>query len=165
MNSGRIIDACEAEFPDAHDDCSLFVRRVCARLGVVLEGNADSIVTAVRGTWRLLPNGAAAKRAADAGALVIAGLKGSEQVQPSSSGHVAVVVRGPLAQGAYPTAYWGQLGGTGAQGKTINWAWQRVDRDLVTYGAKMLDAMADTGLGRRLAASVAPTHGSNAPQR
>lgn len=165
MNTGRIIDACEAEFPDAHDDCSLFVRRVCARLGVVLTGNADGIVTAVRGTWRLLPNGVAAKRAADAGELVIAGLKGSEQAQPSINGHIAVVVSGPLAQGAYPTAYWGQLGGAGAQAKTINWAWQKGDRDQVTYAAKTLVAVADSAAARAVPAADGAGDRGSAAQR
>lgn len=137
-DAGSIIDACEAEFPEARDDCSLFVRRVCARLGVDMAGNADAIVSAVRGGWRLLPDGAAAKAAADAGALVLAGLKGCEQVQPSVHGHVVIVVSGPLARRRYPTAYWGKLDGEGARARTINWAWQQIDRDQVTYGARLL---------------------------
>ncbi len=140
MNAARIIAACEAEFALAQDDCALFVRRVCGRLGVMVAGNADAIVTAVRGSWRLLPDGMAAKHAADLGELVVAGLKGNEHARPTAEGHVAVVVAGPLAQGAYPTAYWGQSGGTGAQGQTLNWAWQRDDRDRVTYAARRLAA-------------------------
>ncbi len=50
-------------------------------------------------------DGAAAKNQADAGLLVIAGLKGADQANPDPHGHVVVVVSGPLDR-QYPTAYW-----------------------------------------------------------
>ena len=69
-------------------------------------------------------NGIGAAESAAAGKLVIGGLKGSEQTNPDPHGHVVIVVAGPLAHDAYPSAYWGRLGGGGAKDKTINWAWR-----------------------------------------
>jgi hypothetical protein len=128
-------DACEACF-DAHkDDCSGFVRAVAASLGVTLQGLADDIVVTIRTDpgWRQLPDGNAAAQSAEAGRLVIAGLKGSEQAHPDPHGHVAVVVDGPVERDACPTAYWGSLGGKPGKALTINFAWTVDDRDHVTY--------------------------------
>jgi len=60
-------------------------------------------------------------------------MKGSEQANPDPHGHVVVVVAGPLAHDAYPSAYWGRLGSRGEKNKTINWAWRAEDRDRVSY--------------------------------
>ncbi|HTH99372.1 MAG TPA: hypothetical protein VL752_00380 [Acidisoma sp.] len=130
-------DACETCFPDHKDDCSGFVRAVGSKLGVVVAGLANDIVMTIRagGTWTTLPDGAAAASSAKAGKLVLAGLRGDEQFEHSNHGHVAVVVDGPLAHARYPSAYWGKLGGTGAENETINWAWNTHDRDRVTYAA------------------------------
>jgi hypothetical protein len=87
----------------------------------------------MRRKWTRLDNGATACAVAAAGQLVIAGLKGSEQQEPSAHGHVVVVVSGPLAHDKYPSAYWGRLGGVGARNKTLNYAWRSGDRDTVTY--------------------------------
>ncbi|MET1257375.1 hypothetical protein [Aliikangiella maris] len=62
--------------------------------------------------------------------LVIVGLK----AQPH--GHVAIVVPGPLAHGKYPTAYWGSLGGVPKKNTTINWSWNKKDRDNVIYACR-----------------------------
>ncbi len=131
----RVKAACEACF-DAHaDDCSGFARAVADQLAVALHGLADQIVDTIRGGngWRPLTSGIYAAESAAAGKLVIGGLKGSEQNRPDPHGHVVVVVAGPLAQGAYPSAYWGRLGGGGEKDKTINWAWRAEDRDRVSY--------------------------------
>lgn len=134
----RVKEACEACF-DAHaGDCSGFARAVSSQLGVQLHGLADDIVNTIRGgnDWRPLPNGIGAAESAAAGKLVIGGLKGSEQSNPDPHGHVVVVVNGPLAHDAYPSAYWGRLGGGGAKDKTINWAWRAEDRDRVSYAER-----------------------------
>jgi hypothetical protein len=131
----RVKDACEVCF-DAHsNDCSGFARAVSGQLEVPLRGLADEIVDTLRGGngWRRLPNGVAAAGSAAAGRLVVGGLKGSEQAHPDAHGHVVVVVAGPLARNAYPSAYWGRLGGGGAENKTVNWAWRAEDRDRVSY--------------------------------
>jgi hypothetical protein len=70
--------------------------------------------------------------------LVIGGLRGDEQQVPSQHGHAVVVVSGPLAKDAYPTAYWGTLGGAGERAKTTNWAWKSVDRDKVIFGCRTI---------------------------
>jgi hypothetical protein len=133
----RVRDACEACFNANADDCSGFVRAVATQLGVDLEGQADQIVDTIRyaNGWTRLPDGIAAAQNAAAGELVIAGLKGSEQAKPDLHGHVVVVVAGPLADGQYPSAYWGRLGSGGRKDRTINWAWKAEDRDRVSYAA------------------------------
>jgi hypothetical protein len=133
MSGAKVIAACEAVWNQDKGDCSAFARDVAKLVGVALAGNADAIVDAIRKDWTRLHDGIAARDAADAGQLVIAGLKGSEQLQPSQHGHVVVVVSGPLAHEKYPTAYWGRLGGVGARDQTLNYAWRAGDRDAVTY--------------------------------
>jgi hypothetical protein len=112
-----------------------FARAVGSTLGVPLQGLADAIVQTLRTGpgWTPLPDGLAAAKSAHDGKLVIAGLKGFEDRPPRLHGHVVVVVDGPLDDNAYPSAYWGELGGLGQKDKTINWAWRAEDRDRVTY--------------------------------
>jgi hypothetical protein len=144
MDAGHIVEVCEANW-DAHkSDCSGFVKAVATVLQVAtfeVDDDADAIVDKLRtaSDWMALGGGGgpAAKSQADAGMLVIAGLKGSDQVQPDIHGHVVVVVTGPLDR-EYPTAYWGRLGGVGAKAQTVNWAWRPGDRDHVSYFAKAL---------------------------
>src|SRR5271166_2193044 len=130
----RVKEACEACFEAHKSDCSGFARSVAAELKVALHGLANEIVDTIRSGngWTPLRDGVAAAQSAAAGKLVIGGLKGSEQTHPDEHGHVVVVVAGPLAHDAYPSAYWGKLGGTGAKDKTINWAWNTADRDRVS---------------------------------
>jgi len=131
----RVKAACETEW-DAHkSDCSAFVHAVGGKLGVTIAGQANEIVGTIRGggPWRRLTDGVEAANRAQAGKLVLAGLRGDEQFEHSNHGHVAVVVSGPLAHGRYPSAYWGRLNGVGARFETINWAWPQHDRDRVTY--------------------------------
>lgn len=77
--------------------------------------------------WTVCKNGIEARQKAIEGNFVIGGLKAT------GNGHVVVVVSGPLAHRKYPTAYWGSLGGVGKKNTTINWSWNKTDRDLVTY--------------------------------
>ena len=147
MDPQHIIDVCKANWEAHKSDCSGFVKAVCTALGVgtfAAGDNADVIVDKLHAAtdWTALTvgDGATAKAQADAGLLVIAGLKGADQARPDPHGHVVVVVTGPLdsTHGKYPTAYWGKLGGVGAQAQTINWAWNAGDRDRVGYFAKSL---------------------------
>jgi hypothetical protein len=134
--SDRVIAACEACYEANKGDCSAVVRAVAGQLGVTVVGNADQIVDTLRTSpeWTPLANGVAAAQAAKEGShLVIAGLKGAEQAVPNPHGHVVVVVDGPLAHDAYPTAYWGSLGGQPGKDQTLNWAWTTADRDRVSY--------------------------------
>ncbi len=120
----RVKQACERRFAEHSADCSGFARAVGGDLGVTIEGVANTIVDTLRigDRWRRLPDGLAALASARAGNLVLAGLRGDEQSEPSDHGHVAVVVDGPLAHDRYPSAYWGRLGGSGGRFETINWA-------------------------------------------
>jgi hypothetical protein len=145
MDPSQIIEVCKANWDTHKSDCSGFVKAVATALGIGTFGpddNADSIVDKLNAAadWTALTpgDGLAAKSKADAGSFVVAGLKGANQVQPDTNGHVVVIVSGPLDR-QYPTGYWGQLGGVGAQAKTINWAWRAGDRDRVGYFAKSLD--------------------------
>jgi hypothetical protein len=135
MSATEIVSICEEVWPQDKGDCSAFARHVAKRLEVKLSGSADEIVDTIRSHWRRLPDGAAAKAAADAGEFIVAGLKGAEQHEPSAHGHIVVVVKGELAHGRYPTAYWGRLGDAGERNKTLNFAWRAEDRDRVTYAA------------------------------
>jgi len=139
--AGRnIIEICDREWSvdDNKGNCSSFVRDVAGALGVVLKGQADDIVDQISGPgWtQLAHDGAAAKRAADRGDLVVAGLKGIDQDQPSDHGHVAIVVSGPLYREKYPLGYWGSLTGTGARNEPLTKAWRTVDLEKVVYAGK-----------------------------
>lgn len=130
-----IVAACKREWPAFKGDCSGFARAVAARLNVPLAGLANEIVDHVRAHWRVLPDGPAAIAVAERGELVIAGLRGDEQKSPSAHGHVVIVVPGEPAHGRYPRAYWGRLGAEGKRGETLNFAWNKRDRDRITYAA------------------------------
>ena len=133
-----VVAACQANYQAHIGDCSGFARAVAAAVGVPLAGLADQIVDVLRAGadgWTVVADGIAAATAATNGQLVIGGLKGSEQAHPDPHGHVVVVVPGPLAHNAYPTAYWGSLRGNPGADKTINWAWTAADRDNVSYAA------------------------------
>lgn len=129
--------ACEAEWEGHKSDCSGFVRAVAARLGAEVVGNADAITTALSAgaPWSTLQDGPAAAAAARQGRIVVAGLRGADQVTPDANGHVVIVVDGKLNREKYPHAYWGKLNGVGAKDQTINFAWKETDRDHVVYAA------------------------------
>lgn len=139
----RVTTACAACFAANAGDCSSFARAVAARLNVKLAGAANDIADTLRtgaNGWSKLPDGVAAAASARAGKLVLAGLRGDQQATPSEHGHVVVVVPGDLAHGAYPTGWWGSLGGTPGRGETLNWAWTEADRDHVAYAAHDIPA-------------------------
>ena len=134
----RVKAACVKNFAAHHDNCSGFVSAVAADLGVTLTGTANDITNTLRagGAWVRLGSGPEASAAAQAGKLVIAGLRGDEQTHPDPHGHVVVVVEGgPLAHGLYPPAFWGKLNSSGAQNETLNFAWNPQDRDRISYAA------------------------------
>jgi hypothetical protein len=132
----QIIDACEANYTAHIGDCSGFCKAVARELGITfLSGMANDIVDEIQtAPWIVLADGIAAKAQADAGNLVIGGLKDLPH------GHVVVVVQGPLAHEKYPTAYWGSLAGKPGKNQTINWAWNMADRDHVIYACVPLPA-------------------------
>lgn len=124
----KIVEACEKHWAKNQNDCSGFVKDVADELGVALTGQANEIIdTMQKSPWSVLKSGAQAKEKAVLGKFVLGGLKDSPH------GHVVVVVDGPLAHGTYPTAYWGSLGGIGKKATTINWSWNKSDRDQVIY--------------------------------
>jgi hypothetical protein len=123
----RVVAACEKWWDAYKGDCSGFAKAVAKDLQVTLTGMADEIVGEIqKPPWTVLGSGVDAAQQTQYG-LVIGGLKADPH------GHVVVVVPGPLAQGKYPTAYWGMLNGVGRQNTTINWAWNAQDRDQVIY--------------------------------
>ena len=126
----QIINACIAQYEQHIGDCSGFAKAVATALGVPLEGMANDIVDHIQAApWTILTDGVAAKNQADAGLFVIGGLKDNPH------GHVVVVVQGPIDAGnkKYPTAYWGSLAGKPGKNQTVNWAWNKSDRDHVVY--------------------------------
>jgi hypothetical protein len=149
MDPQDIIDVCSASFEANKSACNAFVEAVSTELGVTLfsaDDLANAMVDKLRAAadWTKLADGAAAKAQADAGWLVIGGLKGSDEVPPVEHGHVVVVVSGPLdpTHNKYPRAYWGKLGGVGAENQTVNFAWNPACRDLVEYFGNSLDGPA-----------------------
>ena len=154
MDPQHIIDICKVNFEANKSACNAFVEAVATDLGVALfsaNDLANTMVDKLRAAanWTKLADGVAAKTQADAGWLVIGGLKGNDQVPPVEHGHVVVVVSGPLdlAHNKYPTAYWGRLGGVGAENQTVNFAWNADCRDLVEYFGNSLDAPAPISQG------------------
>jgi hypothetical protein len=140
MSARDIIALCQRNVGRYNNDCAGFVRAVAQACGVLMTGSANTIV-AMLNTGRFVAGGAAAKEAAAAGQLVIAGLAAP------GHGHVAIVVSGPLNPGGkYPYAFWGQYHGLNVLGETVNvgfsrghgplnWAFKDTDRDKVKYAA------------------------------
>ncbi len=125
----KVITLCEKYWAKNEKNCSGFVKDVASDLGIAVTGQANDIVDQLTGGahWKLCKDGIDARQKAIEGKFVVGGLKAMP------NGHVVIVVRGPLAHGKYPTAYWGSLGGVGKKNATINWSWNKTDRDLVTY--------------------------------
>lgn len=48
---------------------------------------------------------------------------------------MAIITPGIMAHNKYPTVYWGILNGVGQKAITINWSWNKADRDKVIYGS------------------------------
>lgn len=139
INATDIINECESQFETYKNDCSGFVKAVATAFSISLNGQADEIVDQIKSAdWTHLQNGMEAKEKADNGWFVVAGLKGEDNVPAQNNGHVAIVVSGPIAQGKYPSGYWGKLGSIGEKNKTLNWAWNAACRDKVYYAAKQI---------------------------
>jgi hypothetical protein len=138
--ANSIIARCEAVWDANKSDCNAFAKAVATGFNVTLNGQANDIVDQIQteSGWTKLTDGVAAKSAADQGQLVIGGLKGSDMIPAEAHGHVVVVVSGVLANGKYPTAYWGKLNGVGRKNTTINYAWKAGDRDKVVYAARVI---------------------------
>ncbi len=136
INAQKIIDACEKYWDENSGNCSGFVKSVATGLGIILSGQANDIVDFIKdnNNWYDVNSGSDAMLWAEAGYLVVGGLKGSDQAKPSANGHVVIVVPGPVDR-TYPAAYWGSLGGTGKKKTTVNYAWSKADRDNVIYRA------------------------------
>lgn len=134
----KIKDTCERLLPANAGDCSSFAKAICNEFGITLTGQANDIVDqlTVANGWTLLGSDATAgKKAAEAAAnnqLVIGAKK------EAGHGHVVVVVAGEAYLGKYPHAYWGKLNDPDNAGydKTVNWAWNSVARDSVTYASR-----------------------------
>jgi len=121
-----IKDICEARWDAWKSDCSGFLKAVAADVGIKLHGQANTIIDTMSDSWEDLGDDAAkAVLHASSRRLVVAGLKAT------GHGHVAVIVPGPATP--WPHAYWGQFNGTGRKNATINWAWNKADRDDVRY--------------------------------
>ncbi len=133
--SQELIYECETQFESYKDDCSGFAKVVSSKFGASITGNADNIVDQIQGPgWtKFEKDGVKAKLKADAGWLVIGGLKSGDHNPARSNGHVAIIVKGGLDHNKYPTGYWGSSGGVAEKNKTVNYAWNTSDRDNVIY--------------------------------
>jgi hypothetical protein len=122
--------------PKNSENCSGFVKSVAAKLCAVAPSTADAngLVGYLEKHWKKLDSGIDAARQAAVGKLVIAGLDGSKQKRKSSSGHVVVVVDGPLYHKKYPLCWCGSTGDAQSQGdKSVGEVWAVADRDHVEY--------------------------------
>ena len=127
--SKRIVSLCEKHWEKNKKNCSGYVKDIASELGIPLTGQANAIVVQIqKGRWKVAKSGVEARIQAVNGKFVVGGLKADKH------GHVVIVVPGPLAHGKYPTAYWGSLDGVPKKSATINWSWNRTDRDKVIYG-------------------------------
>jgi hypothetical protein len=127
-----VIAACEAEWDRWKSDCSGFAKAVARRLGIVLSGQANSMIDSLEASARWINLGAddtAAMTRANMGYLVVGGLKAR------GHGHVVIVVKAPSV--GYPTAYWGRFGSVGKKRTGINWSWNRADLHRVHFYAAM----------------------------
>ncbi len=116
----------------AQKNCSGYVKDVAKDLGIILTGQANDIVDQIqKAPWISIKSGKEAKLKAELGMFVVAGLKAKPH------GHVVIVVPGSLSHGKYPTAYWGSLGGVPKKKTTINWSWNKSDRDNVFYAYRV----------------------------
>jgi cell wall-associated NlpC family hydrolase len=150
----QVIDTCKNDWGAHSDDCSGFVKAVCADLGVDMSpGLADDIVEFFRdpaNNWEQITDvidaggnvttrkEEVAKERADAGELVLCGLTSAELGE--AHGHVAVIVSGPLVHSNlndndYPVAYWGKLGGVGGQDQCLSFSFGPGSLNRVTYAA------------------------------
>jgi len=130
-DSKKIVSLCEQYWDANRKNCSGYVKAIASDLGIILTGQANNIVEQIqKAPWRVLKSGIEAKVQATNGMFVVAGLKADKH------GHVVVVVPGALAHGKYPTAYWGSLGGVPKKNTTLNWSWNKTDRDKVIYACR-----------------------------
>lgn len=124
----KVISLCEKHWVKYEKDCSGYVKAVATEIVISITGQANDIVDQLNGLdWKLCKDGVDARQKAIEGHFVVGDLKAIRH------GHVVIVVRGPLAQGKYPTVYWGSIGGVGKKNTTINWSWNKTDRDSVIY--------------------------------
>ena len=133
----KVLAAATKSYEAWKNDCSGFLRAVAAELGVVLIGNADSIVASMAagtGGWTTLADGATALAKAKLGKFVVAGLQGKDHVPARAHGHVVVIVDGALYHNKYPKCYGGSIGSAQSPGtKTVGEVWGQADRDTVGY--------------------------------
>jgi hypothetical protein len=143
----QIIDECNKQFEPFKNNCSGFVKAVAARFKIILTGQADHIVDQIQQAgWTKLKDGVEAKAKVDDGWFVIGGLKSKDHQPPRTNGHVVIVVQGPLddTHKKYPTGYWGSSGGASGKNITVNFAWNKDDRDQVMYAGINISAISLT---------------------
>ncbi|WP_233888777.1 hypothetical protein [Paraburkholderia flagellata] len=152
MSSRNIIAICQRNILRYSNDCAGFVRAVAGACGVLLIGDANSIVGLLK-TGQFLSDGTAAQQAAASGQLVIAG------VCAPRHGHVAVVVDGPIRAGKYPYAFWGRYHELAAAGISANVGFTRGHGTLnFAFDADKLDLVQYASFSP--VASLLPAHGS-----
>ncbi|MBL7894821.1 MAG: hypothetical protein JNK50_05985 [Bacteroidia bacterium] len=133
----EIIEECEKKYKTHKAFCNEFVIEVAKKFGVTLSGDADEIVKGLKKDgWTLIKDGKTAKEKADNGWFVVAGLRSDKHDPPRKSGHVAIVVKGELAHDKYPTGWWGSEDNVKGDGLTLNYSWNKKDRDNIVYAGK-----------------------------
>lgn len=133
----RITDLCQKLWDANKNNAAKFAIAVTARLGLKLHGDANAIVAQLQGGgWRRFDDGAKAGAAAANGWLVLAGLKGGDHQPGRTKGHLAVVVKGALNRGRFPTAFWGRSATAASKARTLNRAWNEAELAKVVYAGR-----------------------------
>jgi len=125
-------------------NCSGFLKAVASKIGTFLpDVRADDIIDYMSRHWTPVSISTACSYAQLPGRFVVAGLKYNEltvQNDPSRSGHVAILVAGPLYHGKYPRVWCGgsppsakSPGGQSKGNRSVGEVWLRADRDKVHY--------------------------------
>ncbi len=135
--AGRVAELCAKHWDKNKNDAAKFALAVAGQLGQKLHGDANAIVGQLQGAgWRRFDDGAKAAAAAAKGWLVLAGLKGDDHQPRRAKGQVAVVVKGALSQGRYPTAYWGRSAVAASKAKPVNQLWKAGELEKVVYAGR-----------------------------
>lgn len=131
----RIIKACEKHWNAHRSNCSGFVKAVAKEIDILFphpEMNANQIIDYISswstGSWWEIGSSKEAGTRADEGYFVLACLKSEP------NGHVAIVTSGHQpAHDKYPRGYWGSLNSVGKKNETMNYSFNKNDRDKATY--------------------------------
>ena len=139
----RIAKACEKHWGAHYYNCSGFVRAVATEIDISYPPadwkQANPIIKHISAwetaSWWKIGSPEKAGTLAEEGYFVLACLTSEDSKNPKdTNGHVVVVTSGYKPEHhIYPRGYWGTYLSVGKKNATMNWAFEKGDRDKVTY--------------------------------